>query len=156
MQADEPQKYRLEEGDGTTQAQTIVRELYALYQKNLQRWKDYRALFVFLGFIALFLAVLYLQRQSHVAYTVYSTVESVVVPKDKVMQDSGAVYQWLDNLLTVRLACACAAWGVLNRVGELGHATSKPTCRTHQGKPRMGCVTCTGQISQGDVVHTLN
>ncbi|GFR50551.1 hypothetical protein Agub_g12825 [Astrephomene gubernaculifera] len=97
---DETQRYRLEEGDGTTHAQRIVRELYLRYEKQLQRWKDYRNLFVFLGFVALFLAVLYLQRSAHIAYRVHSTVQSVVVPGDDVMQNTDAVYGWLNDLLT--------------------------------------------------------
>ncbi|KXZ51016.1 hypothetical protein GPECTOR_14g257 [Gonium pectorale] len=100
QEGDEPQKYRLEEGDGTTHAQRIVRELYLRYEKQLQRWKDYRNLFVFLGFVALFLAVLYLQRSAHIAYKVHSTLESVVVPQDDTMQDTDAVYSWLNGLLT--------------------------------------------------------
>ena len=100
-QGDDPQKFRLEEGDGTRHAQRIVRELYLRYEKQLQRWKDYRNLFVFLGFVALFLAVLYLQRNADIAYKVHSTVESVVVPEDDVMQNTDEVYQWLNDLLTV-------------------------------------------------------
>ena len=72
-------------------------------QKQLQRWKDYRNLFVFLGFVALFLAVLYEQRQSAVAYEVHSTIDSVVTPSQSVMQENSDVYNWLQNLLTVRL-----------------------------------------------------
>ncbi len=101
VQADEPQKYRLEEGDGTAHAQRIVRELYLIYEKQLQRWKDYRNLFAFLGFVALFLAVLYLQRNADISYKVHNTVESVVLPADNVMQTTDEVYSWLDGLLTV-------------------------------------------------------
>ncbi|GLC33126.1 hypothetical protein PLESTB_000367500 [Pleodorina starrii] len=99
-EADEPQKYRMEQGDGTAHAQRIVRELYLRYEKQLQRWKDYRNLFVFLGFVALFLAVLYCQRSADVAYKVHSTVESVVLPSDSVMQNTDEVYDWLNKLLT--------------------------------------------------------
>ncbi|PNH05688.1 hypothetical protein TSOC_008032 [Tetrabaena socialis] len=99
-EGDEPQRYRLEEGDGTTHAQRIVRELYLRYEKQLQRWKDYRNLFGFLGFVALFLAVLYCQRSASIAYKVHSTVESVVVPTDNIMQDTDAVYSWLNGLLS--------------------------------------------------------
>lgn len=79
-----------------------MHELYVRYEKQLQRWKDYRNLFVFLGFVTLFLAVLYLQRSADVAYKVHSTVESVVLPSDSVMQNTDEVYSWLNNLLTVR------------------------------------------------------
>ncbi|GIL76287.1 hypothetical protein Vretimale_5865 [Volvox reticuliferus] len=99
-EANDPQKYRLEEGDGTAQAQLIVRELYLKYEKQLQRWKDYRNLFLFLGFVLHFLAILYLQRSADIAYKVHSTVESVVLPGDNVMQNTDDVYGWLKNLLT--------------------------------------------------------
>ncbi|GIL44962.1 hypothetical protein Vafri_2402 [Volvox africanus] len=99
-EANDPQKYRLEEGDGTAQAQLIVRELYLKYEKQLQRWKDYRNLFLFLGFVMHFLAILYLQRSADIAYKVHSTVQSVVLPSDNVMQNTDEVYGWLKNLLT--------------------------------------------------------
>ncbi|GLI64894.1 hypothetical protein VaNZ11_008286 [Volvox africanus] len=99
-EANDPQKYRLEEGDGTAQAQVIVRELYLKYEKQLQRWKDYRNLFLFLGFVMHFLAILYLQRSADIAYKVHSTVQSVVLPGDNVMQNTDDVYGWLKNLLT--------------------------------------------------------
>lgn len=102
LQAEDPQKYRLEEGDGTTHAQRIVRELYQRYERQLQRWKDYRNLFIFLCFVALFLGVLYEQRNAGISYQVHSTIESVAAPSDNIMQDTDAVYSWLNGLLTVR------------------------------------------------------
>lgn len=100
----EASRMRLEEGDGASHAQRIVRELYQRYQKQLQRWRDYRNLFGFLGFVALFLAVLYLQRQANTAYKVHATLEDVLVPEDNVMQDIDSVYTWLNGILTVRLS----------------------------------------------------
>lgn len=79
-----------------------MRELYFRYEKQLQRWKDYRNLFFFLGFVALFLAVLYEQRQSSVSFEVYSTIDAVVTPTNDVMQDNQGIYSWLQKLLTVR------------------------------------------------------
>ncbi|PNW70325.1 hypothetical protein CHLRE_17g715300v5 [Chlamydomonas reinhardtii] len=99
-EAEDPQKYRLEEGDGTTHAQRIVRELYQRYERQLQRWKDYRNLFIFLCFVALFLGVLYEQRNAGISYQVHSTIESVAAPSDNIMQDTDAVYSWLNGLLT--------------------------------------------------------
>ena len=40
------------------------------YMKQTQRWRDYAKLFTFLGFVALFLSVLYLQRGAQTAYEV--------------------------------------------------------------------------------------
>ena len=40
------------------------------YRKQTKRWQDYIRLFGFLAFVALFLAVLFLQRNAQVAYQV--------------------------------------------------------------------------------------
>ncbi|EFJ46305.1 hypothetical protein VOLCADRAFT_93448 [Volvox carteri f. nagariensis] len=45
-------------------------------------------------------AILYTQRSAEVAYKVHSTVESVVLPSDSVMQNTDEVYDWLKKLLT--------------------------------------------------------
>jgi hypothetical protein len=84
LQEVETSRYRMEEGDGTSHAQIIVKELYLRYQKQLQRWRDYRNLFFFLAFVALFLAVLYTQRQANTAYQVHATMQSVLMPSDTV------------------------------------------------------------------------
>ena len=52
--------------------------------------------------VALFLAVLYLQRNAHIAYKVHSTIESVVLPETDTMQDTDSVYGWLQQLLQAR------------------------------------------------------
>ncbi len=75
------------------------------YQKQLQRWRDYRNLFSFLGFVALFLAVLYTQRQADTAFKVYSTLSDVLVPSDNVMGSTDDVYSWLTGVLTVCELC---------------------------------------------------
>lgn len=152
----EPDRYRLEEGDGTSHAQRIVRELYFRYEKQLQRWKDYRNLFFFLGFVALFLAVLYEQRQSSTAFEVYSTIDSVVTPKDDTMQDNQGIYNWLDRLLTVSYASCMPAAKQLARLGlrervpwmcALPHASasgSRSEARlvgTHH-PPQRACLPC--------------
>lgn len=56
----------------------LVQELYSSidvrhimvcrYRKQTKRWQDYIRLFGFLIFVALFLAVLFLQRNAQVAY----------------------------------------------------------------------------------------
>lgn len=94
-------QYRLEEGDGATHAQRIVRELYLRYEKQQQRGRDYRNLFVFLCFVALFLAILYLQRSANVAYQVHSTLEDVLVPEATTMKSTNEVYVWLRRTLNV-------------------------------------------------------
>lgn len=97
----------MEEGDGTSHAQRIVKELYLRYQKQLQRWRDYRNLFFFLGFVALFLAILYTQRQANTAYKVHATLSDVLVPSDDVMGSTDDVFQWLKDLLGVSVALHC-------------------------------------------------
>lgn len=94
----------MEEGNGTSHAQRIVKELYIRYQKQLQRWRDYRNLFVFLGFVALFLAVLYTQRQANTAYKVHATLSDVLVPSDTVMGSTDDVYKWIEDLLNVSVS----------------------------------------------------
>lgn len=91
----------VEDGETTNSAQIIVRELYLRYEKQLQRWRDYRNLFVFLGFVALYLAVLYLQRHADVAYDVHSTISSVTVDPlpGSTMQSTDDVYSWIQGLL---------------------------------------------------------
>ena len=51
-------------------AQQVVRELHRRLRQQLQRWADYRSLFLFLAFIVLYLAVLYCQRGAHASYQV--------------------------------------------------------------------------------------
>ncbi len=53
-----------------TYAQRVVRQIYQRWQAQLQRWADYRNLFLFLAFIALYLGVLYAQRNAHISYQV--------------------------------------------------------------------------------------
>lgn len=97
LQEVETSRYRMEEGDGTSHAQIIVKELYLRYQKQLQRWRDYRNLFFFLAFVALFLAVLYTQRQANTAYQVHATMGSVLLPSDTVSYTRSASRQWLSR-----------------------------------------------------------
>ncbi|KAL6749264.1 hypothetical protein V8C86DRAFT_2852326 [Haematococcus lacustris] len=87
------------EGEGATHAQVIVKELYQRYQKQVQRWKDYRSLFFFLAFVALFLAVLYSQRQANTAFRVHATLADVLLPRDTAMASTGDVYAWLTGVL---------------------------------------------------------
>ena len=82
-----------------TRAQRIVRTLYNRYEKQMQRWGNYKKLFAFLSFIGLFLLVLYLQRTSNVAYKVHSTIWDVVQPDSDVYQSKDDVYAWMNNLL---------------------------------------------------------
>lgn len=41
-----------DQNDEAAHAQQIVKELYHRYEKQQQRWRDYRTLFAFLAFIA--------------------------------------------------------------------------------------------------------
>lgn len=71
-----------------------MRELYVRYDRQLQRWKDYRNLVAFLAFVGLFLATLFLQRQAVDAYKVYNTIATTVLPdggETQVMQEKGQV-----------------------------------------------------------------
>jgi hypothetical protein len=94
----------LEDGNEAGHAQKIVRELYQRYEKQLQRWRDYRKLFAFLFFVAWYLATLYLQRDSDTAYMVHSTVNDVLSPGNNVksFRSTDEVYTWLKNAITVR------------------------------------------------------
>lgn len=92
----------LDDGNETGHAQRIVRELYQRYEKQLQRWRDYRKLFCFLFFVAWYLATLYIQRSANVAFMVHSTLDDVLNPRVKVMQTQADVYTWLTNTLNVR------------------------------------------------------
>ncbi|MEW5311378.1 MAG: hypothetical protein WDW38_003099 [Sanguina aurantia] len=102
-QQNELDNYEVEEEDeeeDSTAAQQVVRELYVRFEKQQQRWRDYRSLFSFLGFVSLFLAILYLQRSAGTAFMVYSTIDSVVTPPQKSYQSTGDVYNWLNGVLT--------------------------------------------------------
>lgn len=106
--------------------QLVVRALYQRYQKQLQRWADYRNLFLFLSFCALFLGVLYAQRSAQVAYKVYNTIESLVVPETKTMQSTDDVYSWLQGLLQVRRRGTLCLHGCPGRLSQYG--TSLNAC----------------------------
>lgn len=54
-----------------------------------------------MAFIAVFLGVLYAQRGATIAYQVHSTIASVVVPGNTVLQSTDDVYTWLQGLLAV-------------------------------------------------------
>jgi heme A synthase len=91
----------LEEGNEAGHAQKIVKELYLKYEKQQQRWRDYRSLFLFLTFVAWFLATLYLERRADVAYEVFSTMDDVLSPGTDTMQSTDEIYAWVSNTLTV-------------------------------------------------------
>lgn len=48
----------------------VVQELYLRYLKQQERYRGYRNLFVFLGFMALFMAILFTQRQANASHQV--------------------------------------------------------------------------------------
>ena len=132
---DEAPQYRLEEGDGSSHAQQIVRELYKRYEKQLQRWKDYRNLFAFLAFVALYLAVLYLQRDSDISYQVHNTIDGVVTPVDSQgnffnpMGGPSDVYNWLNTqVLSVRRGRGCGCGWVTCLVTTCPNGESLPPC----------------------------
>lgn len=81
-------------------AQKIARELQDKYEKQLQRWIDYRNLFMFILFVALYLGVLYSQRNAQTAYQVHSTL-STVVPGVLFMDTSRATLLWVKTFLKV-------------------------------------------------------
>lgn len=92
----------LEDGNEAGHAQKIVRELYQRYEKQLQRYRDYRKLFCFLFFVAWYLATLYLQRDANTSYMVHSTVNDVLTPGAtmKHYRSTDEVYAWLKNAIT--------------------------------------------------------
>jgi len=79
----------------------ILRAIYQKWQRQIQRWADYRSLFSLMAFIAVFLGVLYAQRGATVGYQVHSTIAAVVMPQNNVLQSTADVYSWLQNLLQV-------------------------------------------------------
>lgn len=87
----------------------ILRAIYHKWQRQIQRWADYRSLFSLMGFIAVFLGVLYAQRGATVGYQVHSTIAAVVVPGNTVLQSTADVYSWLQGLLQVRAAVCLEA-----------------------------------------------
>jgi hypothetical protein len=80
----------------------ILRSIYHKWQRQVQRWADYRSLFSLMAFIAVFLGVLYAQRGATVGYQVHSTIALVVMPGSSSLQSTADVYSWLQNLLQVR------------------------------------------------------
>lgn len=80
----------------------ILRSIYHKWQRQVQRWVDYRSLFSLMAFIAVFLGVLYAQRGATVGYQVHSTIAAVVLPGSSALQSTADVYSWLQNLLQVR------------------------------------------------------
>uniref|UniRef100_A0A7S0YB92 Polycystin cation channel PKD1/PKD2 domain-containing protein n=1 Tax=Polytomella parva TaxID=51329 RepID=A0A7S0YB92_9CHLO len=84
----------------TTAAQKVVQELYNRYEKQRQRWRDYRNLFGFFGFVALFLATLYLQRDARTSYGVLSTLSTVLLPSQTNYQSTNDLYNWLSGVVT--------------------------------------------------------
>jgi len=92
-------EFRGLENSETGQAQRIVRDLYFRYEKQLQRWRDYRTLFCFLFFVGWYLATLYLQRSANTAYMVHSTLDEVLYPGSNYMQSTADVHKWLGNTL---------------------------------------------------------
>lgn len=80
----------------------MVQELYLRYLKQQERYRGYRNLFVFLGFMALFMAILFTQRQANAAHQVHRTLNAVLVPNTKVMGNVNELYSWLKGIFRVR------------------------------------------------------
>mmetsp|Transcript_27128 Transcript_27128/g.48350 ORF Transcript_27128/g.48350 Transcript_27128/m.48350 type:complete len:1606 (-) Transcript_27128:382-5199(-) len=85
--------------DRAGRAVQVVRELYRRYQKQTERWENYIQLFSFLIFVAVFLSVLFLQRNAQVAYSVHSTIKSTLVPESTTLSSSSEVLTWLQSTL---------------------------------------------------------
>lgn len=79
--------------------QRVVRHLYRLYRKQAKRRHNYQKLIGFLTFIALFIAMLFLQKSSAVAYAVHSTLTGVAQPADSIFTSTTDVYDWLSGLV---------------------------------------------------------
>uniref|UniRef100_A0A6S8IGD5 Polycystin cation channel PKD1/PKD2 domain-containing protein n=1 Tax=Dunaliella tertiolecta TaxID=3047 RepID=A0A6S8IGD5_DUNTE len=79
----------------TYHAHQVVRELYTRYLKQQERYRGYRNLFVFLGFMALFMAILFTQRQANASFQVHRTLSDVLVPEDDVMGNVNQLHRWL-------------------------------------------------------------
>jgi hypothetical protein len=91
-----------DEDDGVAvQPRLIVRAIHAKWQAQVEKWADYRNLFGLIVFISVFLGVLYAQRGATIAYSVHSTIASVVLPGSSTLQSTDEVHSWLQNLLQV-------------------------------------------------------
>lgn len=100
-----PQSHSIRDAASSSQLQgptrQILRTIYHKWQRQIQRWADYRSLFSLMAFIAVFLGVLYAQRGATVGYQVHSTIAAVVLPQSSMLQSTADVYAWLQNLLQV-------------------------------------------------------
>eukprot|EP00873_Tetraselmis_striata_P015466 jgi/Tetstr1/435730/TSEL_024629.t1 len=89
----------LDHNERAGRAVQVVRELYKRYQKQTERWENYIQLFSFLIFVAVFLSVLFMQRNAQVAYSVHSTIKSTLVPESTTLSSSAEVLTWLQETL---------------------------------------------------------
>lgn len=94
-------------------------------------WKGYRSLGAFLAFMALFMGILYAQRQANAAYQVHSTLAGVLVPSQKVMTSAVDLHNWLQGVVEVR-----------GPAGRLHGRTSGACARHHAHARAPPCCTC--------------
>ena len=87
-----------------TLPKAVLRDIRALYKKRIKRRSHYLDLFAFLLYSCLYLAILFLQRQSYSAYEVNFTMVNSFVPQDDgqpatAMGSTESIYLWLQGLL---------------------------------------------------------
>ena len=87
--------------DKAERALEVVRELHKRYQAQDERWHNYLKLIGFIGFSALLLSVLYLQRDAHILYQVHSTIAAGVLPDPDTISSPKDVLSWLKDFLKV-------------------------------------------------------
>lgn len=76
-----------------------ARALYEQYKRRRGRWESYGHLLGFLAFVSVYLAVLYMQRNAQISYTVHATIKDTIVPSDPVMTSSSDILNWLRGTL---------------------------------------------------------
>lgn len=79
----------------------VARVLHQRFEKEVQRWRNYEALFAYIAFALLFLTVLYLQSNAHTAYQIHSSIKSIA-PLTSTMASSEAILKWIQTTLKAR------------------------------------------------------
>jgi hypothetical protein len=96
--------------DKAERALEVVRELYRRYRAQDERYHNYLKLIGFIGFAALLLTVLYLQRDANILHQVHSTIASEVLPNPDEVSSPQDVLSWLQKFLKVsaQLSIICS------------------------------------------------
>lgn len=99
---DEDELQVAEEGERKHQSILRLRKLKAILKNRLNQRSAYWAFMFYTAFLALYLGLLYQQADVESAYSVTSTIEAALLPKEeatddveKLYEDKSAVFSWL-------------------------------------------------------------